>query len=288
MPPFDPSSATLVNQPNQGKGNQPFDPSSAQLVSSPQQTQQQADEQSLSPVSTQSPTSSIDPMSGMGAKGLQIRATTGLMRTAQGKVDAINKIAPELNPQLTPDGKLMVNGKPYDLSPENIGSFIYDLPGMMAEATAKNIPLAANLAVTAMSGGSSIPAQMAMQGAAMGAGEWVKELLAQGLAQEKPSGGDVAMATGFGALGPVGDLGIMATAKGLRSVASSIGNFTGAAKEVGPELLNAMSGIKIGVGNLSRSYLSCPVRPSYFAFQGYEQIQAGTLMKRFILTVLGH
>lgn len=232
--PFDPSTAQLVNNDSSGG----FDPSSAQLVSQP--TQDQDEFSQIGP----GPATSVDTVP------IQARALSGLMRTPQGKADIINKIAPQMNAQVNSDGDVYANGKPLKLDPEDIGAFMYDLPGMISEATTNNIPLAANLAATAATGGMSLPAQMAIQGAAMGGGEGIKELLAQGLAQEKPSGIDIGMNTAFGAAGPILDKAfVMATGKGMKFLANNLSNFTGPAKDVGPEILNATAGIKLGVGD---------------------------------------
>lgn len=204
--------------------------------------QESSDLQDLMPVSKISQTSSVDTVP------IVARAASGLMRTPQGKADVINKISPNMNAQVTQDGKITVNGNPFDLSPENLGAFIYDLPGMMGEAATKNIPLIANISTAIATGGMSLPAQIALQGAATGTAEGIKELMAQGLAQEKPNIGDIAMQAALGSAGPIADQAFMATAAGMKSLAKHLGNFTGSAKDIGPELLNATAGIKLGVG----------------------------------------
>lgn len=192
--------------------------------------------------------SSIDPLANQGAAAIGVRAQTGLTRTPEGKANVIRKAFPELDTQITKDGKVTVNGKYYDLAPENAGAFLYDALGMMAEGATKNLPLAANLAATVATGGASIPAQIAVQAFATGAGEGIKELMAQGLAQEKPSAPDIALQTLLGGAGPIADKAFMASTAGLKNVAKNIAGFQGPAKDIGPELLNATSNIRLGVG----------------------------------------
>ncbi len=242
-----------------------FDPSTAQPVSqssfNPSTAQPAAQSSGFDP-STAKPVNELDNIYQQEAGQLHnedttsvdtvpivARAATGLARTSQGKADMLNKISPELNASVTKDGKVLVNGKPFDLNPDNMGSFFYDLPGMIGEATSKNLPLAASIGATALTGGASIPIQMAAQAAAMGGTEAMKELAAQGMVQEKMSPQDIAVNAAVGGAGPVADMAFIATAKGLKSVASNLTKFTGPARDVGPEVLNATAGIKLGVGD---------------------------------------
>lgn len=240
---FDPSTAVPINQeisfdPSTAKPMENgFDPSTAKPVDSLDEIYKQ---EAASLASEE--TTNIDTVP------IVARAASGLMRTPHGKADVINKISPQMNAKVAEDGTLTVNGQPFNLSPESLGAFLYDLPGMASEATAKNIPLLANLGATVATGGMSIPAQIALQGAAMGTAEGIKELMAQGLAQEKPNIGDIALNTALGASGPVADMAFMATANGMKSLAKNLSNFTGPAKDIGPEVLNATAGIKLGVG----------------------------------------
>lgn len=204
---------------------------------------QNNDLQDLQPVATNAGTTSVDTVP------ILARAATGFAKNPQSKADIINKISPQMNAQVTEDGKVTVNGKPFDLSPQNLGAFIYDLPGMVVEASTKNVPLAANLAATVATGGMSLPAQIALQGATTGTAEGIKELIAQGLAQERPDIKDIAMNTLVGMGGPVADQAFMATTAGMKNVAKNLTNFVGPAKDIGPEILNATAGIKLGVGD---------------------------------------
>lgn len=242
--PFDASTATPVAQSS-------FDPSTAKPVN----------QNSFDP-STAKPVDQLDQIYQQEATGLQnedttnidtvpivARAASGIARTSQGKADIINKISPEMKASVTKDGKVLVNGKPFDLNPESMGAFFYDLPGMLSEAATKNLPLAAGIGATVATGGASIPVQMAAQAVAMGGTEAMKELAAQGMVQEKISPMDIGVNAAVGASGPIADMAFMATGKGLKSVANSLTKFTGPARDVGPEILNATAGIKIGVGD---------------------------------------
>lgn len=242
--PFDASTATPVAQssfdPSTAKPmvQGSFDPATAKAIDPLDQVYQKEANQLQDEETT-----SVDTVP------IVSRAATGLMRTPQGKADVINKISPNMNASVTQDGKVLVNGKPFDLNPESMGAFFYDLPGMLSEATAKNIPLAAGIGATVATGGVSIPLQMAAQAAAMGGAEAMKELAAQGMVQEKISPMDIGVNAAVGAAGPVADMAFMATGKGLKSIADNLTKFTGPARDVGPEILNATAGIKIGVGD---------------------------------------
>ncbi len=253
--PFDPSTATPVEQESTQTSNN-FDPSTAASIEQTQSnTSSNFDPSTAQPVNAlndiykqEAGSLLSDETTNIDTVPIAARAASGLMRTPQGKANVINKIAPGMNAKVTQDGKLTINGEPFDLAPESIGAFMYDLPGMISEATTKNIPLIAGTAAAIASSGASIPAQIALQGAAMGTAEAMKELAAQGLVQEKMSPQDIALNTAVGAAGPVADMAFMATGAGMKSLAKNLTNFTGPAKDVGPEILNATAGIKLGVG----------------------------------------
>jgi hypothetical protein len=253
---FDWSTAKLVSAPSSSSSNNSqtsettpssqddnsFDWSTAKLTSSPQQQEQQEDEKLLQPYQAP-PTTSIDTVP------ITARTASGLMNTPQGKADVINKISPNMNAQVTQDGQVTVNGKPFNLNPGNIGAFMYDLPGMIGEATAKNIPLIANLATTVGTEGMSIPAQIALQAAGTGTAEGIKELMAQGLAQEKPNIGNIVANAAMGGAGPIADKAFMLTGAGMKAAANRLSSMAGPAHDIGPEILNTTAGIKLGVGD---------------------------------------
>jgi len=181
------------------------------------------------------------------------RGLVSLPRTPDAKMEAIRRLGFQ-DVQLTPEQKILVNGKTYDPSPQGIVSFLRDLPGDIGDMFGPGLPIAgqigadiATVAAAAPTGGASLPLLAASGAAGAAAGEGVRQTLAHQVSGEQPSLGHLAGETALGAAGPFVGAGIGAVgSKALKGISGPM-NFI--AKKLGdstPSLMESIGQIPKG------------------------------------------